>query len=100
MTDPSPWWDRDLYADRRPFLLARGRILSRFRDWFLRRGFLEAETPALQVSPGDEVHLHAFATELTTPGGGRTPLSLHTSPEFTCNKLLTSGQARGVSHAH
>jgi lysyl-tRNA synthetase class 2 len=53
MTDPSPWWDRDLYADRRPFLLARGRILSALRDWFRRRGFLEVETPALQVSPGN-----------------------------------------------
>ena len=65
MTDPSPWWDRDIYADRRPFLLARGRILSALREWFRRRGFLEVETPALQVSPGNEVHLHAFATELT-----------------------------------
>ena len=73
MTDPSPWWDRDIYADRRPFLLARGRILSALREWFRRRGFLEVETPALQVSPGNEVHLHAFATELTTPGGGRSP---------------------------
>ena len=36
MTDPSPWWDRDVYADRRPFLLARGRILSALRDWFRR----------------------------------------------------------------
>ena len=34
MTDPSPWWDRDVYADRRPFLLARGRILSALREWF------------------------------------------------------------------
>ena len=67
MNDPSPWWDRDVYADRRPFLLARGRILSALREWFRRRGFLEVETPALQVSPGNEIHLHAFATELVTP---------------------------------
>jgi len=32
MIDPSPWWDRDIYADRRPFLLARSRILSALRD--------------------------------------------------------------------
>ena len=100
MTDPSPWWDRDVYADRRPFLLARGRILSALRDWFRQRGFLEVETPALQVSPGNEVHLHAFATELTTPGGGRTPLYLHTSPEFTCKKLLAAGEARVFSLSH
>src|SRR5258708_37880956 len=100
MTGPSPWWDREVYADRRPFLLARGRILSAFRAWFRRRGFLEAETPALPVSPGNEVPLHAFATELTTPGGGRTPLYLHTSPEFTCKKLLAAGEARVFSLGH
>src|SRR3954453_20601693 len=100
MTDPSPWWDRDLYADRRPFLLARGRILSALRDWFRRRGFLEVETPALQVSPGNEVHLHAFATELATPGGGRAPMYLHTSPEFTCKKLLAAGESRVFSLSH
>src|SRR5437763_9734185 len=100
MTDPSPWWDRDIYADRRPFLLARGRILSALRDWFRRRGFLEVETPALQVSPGNEVHLHAFATELATAGSGRAPMYLHTSPEFTCKKLLAAGESRVFSLSH
>jgi lysyl-tRNA synthetase class 2 len=94
VNDPSPWWDRDSYADRRPFLLARGRILSALRDWFRVRGFLEVETPALQVSPGNEVHLHAFATELTGTGGERQPMYLHTSPEFACKKLLAAGEAR------
>jgi lysyl-tRNA synthetase class 2 len=100
VTDPSPWWDRDIYADRRSFLLARGRILSALREWFRRRGFLEVETPALQVSPGNEIHLHAFTTELATPGGGRRPLYLHTSPEFTCKKLLAAGEPRIFSVAH
>ena len=100
MIEPSPWWDRDVYADRRPFLLARGRILSALRDWFRNRGFLEVETPALQVSPGNEVHLHAFSTELVTPGGGRRAMHLHTSPEFTCKKLLAAGEARVFSLGH
>jgi lysyl-tRNA synthetase class 2 len=100
LTGSSPWWDRDLYAERRPFLLARLRILSALRDWFRKRGFLEVETPALQVSPGNEIHLHAFATELVTPGGGRTPLYLHTSPEFSCKKLLAAGEARVFSLSH
>jgi lysyl-tRNA synthetase class 2 len=101
VNDRSPWWDRDRYADRRPFLLARGRILSALREWFRKRGFLEVETPALQASPGNEVHLHAFATELTTPAGRSIPLYLHTSPEFTCKKLLAAGESRifSVSHA-
>jgi lysyl-tRNA synthetase class 2 len=95
----SPWWDRDRYADRRPFLLARGRILSALRDWFRKRGFLEVETPALQVSPGNEIHLHAFATELVTPAGERMPRYLHTSPEFACKKLLAAGEPRIFSVA-
>jgi hypothetical protein len=46
----------------------------------------------LQVSPGNEAHLHAFATQaLTTAGEGRT-LYLHTSPEFACKALLASAR--------
>ena len=99
MTTSSPWWDRDRYAERRPLLLARGRILSALRDWFRKRGFLEVETPALQVSPGNEVHLQAFATELVAPGGERLPRYLHTSPEFACKKLLAAGEPRIFSLA-
>jgi lysyl-tRNA synthetase class 2 len=99
VVDSSPWWDSGVYADRRPFLLARGRMLSALRQWFRRQGFLEVETPALQVSPGNETHLHAFATELATPGGARLPLYLHTSPEFACKKLLAAGEPRIFSFA-
>ena len=94
MTTPSPWWDRDVYVDRRPFLLARGRIMASLREWFRRRGFLEVETSALQVSPGNELHLHAFTTELTAPDGARSRRYLHTSPEFACKKLLAAGEPR------
>jgi len=99
VTGASPWWDRETYADRRPFLLARGRILAGLREWFRRRGFLEVETPALQLSPGNETHLHAFATEMMTPGGSRAPLYLHTSPEFACKKLLAAGEPKIVTFA-
>ena len=71
MTAPSPWWNPEKYADRRPFLLARDRIMASLRQWFRMRGFLEVETPALQVSPGNETHLHAFATEIIAPDGTR-----------------------------
>ena len=100
MNDPSPWWDRDAYADRRPFLLARGRILSALREWFRRRGFLEVDPPALQISPGNEIHLHAFETRLATPSGEGHRLYLHTSPEYTCKKLLAAGEARVFSLGH
>jgi elongation factor P--(R)-beta-lysine ligase len=96
----SPWWDRDVHAERRPFLLARGRIMSALREWFRRRGFLEVETPALQISPGNETHLHAFSTELIAPDGERAQRYLHTSPEFACKKLLAAGEPKIVSFAH
>jgi lysyl-tRNA synthetase class 2 len=94
VTEPSPWWDSGIHADRRPFLAARGRIQAALRDWFGREGFVEVETPILQVSPGNETHLHAFATELVAPDGARLPMHLHTSPEFACKKLLAAGEPR------
>ena len=90
----SPWWRPDRHADRRPFLLARGRIQAAIRRWFEAQGFIEVETAALQVSPGNETHLHAFATELIAPDGARRPLYLHTSPEFACKKLLAAGEEK------
>lgn len=55
---------------------------------------MEAETPALQISPGLEPHLQAFETRLTTPDGRQAQLYLHTSPEFACKKLLVAGEKR------
>lgn len=64
------------------------------RAWFEADGFIEVEAAALQVSPGNEAHLHAFATEAIGLNGVRTPLYLHTSPEFACKKLLAGGEGR------
>jgi lysyl-tRNA synthetase class 2 len=90
----SPWWAPRVYADRRPFLIARNRISAAFRVWFSARDFAEVETAILQVSPGNEAHLHAFATELIAPDASRTQLYLHTSPEFAAKKLLAAGEPR------
>jgi lysyl-tRNA synthetase class 2 len=91
---PTPWWSPTRRPDRAPFLAARGRIRSAVRGWFEGRGFTEVETPALQVSPGNEAHLHAFATEAIGNSGERSAFFLHTSPEFTAKKLLASGERR------
>jgi lysyl-tRNA synthetase class 2 len=90
----SPWWAPHVYADRRPFLMARNRITAALRGWFSARDFVEAEVAILQVSPGNEAHLHAFWTELVAPDLARVPLYLHTSPEFAAKKLLAAGEAR------
>ena len=94
MVTPSPWWSRERHGDRRPFLMARNRIKSAIRRDLEDMGFTEVECAALQVSPGNETHLHAFATEAIGPGGERTRYYLHTSPEFAAKKLLAAGEQR------
>jgi lysyl-tRNA synthetase class 2 len=74
--------------------MARGRITAAIRAWFLGRDFVEVETPALQISPGNEAHLHAFATEAVGIAGDRAALYLRTSPEFAAKKLLAAGEPR------
>jgi lysyl-tRNA synthetase class 2 len=94
MSEPSPWWAPHIHADRRSFLRARGRITAALRAFFEARGFTEVETGILQVSPGNETHLHAFATEAIAPDGQAARLHLRTSPEFACKKLLAAGERR------
>jgi len=95
-TDRQPWWHPEAFARRRPFLEARARITAAVRAFFQARGFVEVETPALQVSPGLEPHLKAFATELHEPFDARPSrrLYLHTSPEYAMKKLLVAGVPR------
>lgn len=95
----SPWWDRARHADRRPFLEARRTVTKALRAWFDAQGFVEVETGVLQVSPGNETHLHALSTTLTMPGGDRTIRHLRTSPEFACKKLLAAGEQKIVEFA-
>jgi lysyl-tRNA synthetase class 2 len=91
---PYTWWNPRRHADRRPSLLARGRIKAALRHYFEAEGFTEAECAILQHSPGNEAHLHAFATERIAPDGAGETLYLHTSPEFACKKLLAAGERR------
>src|SRR5882724_4097199 len=89
------WWRPDRFAAR------RGRILGAVRDFFAERGYVEVDTPALQVSPGLEPHLRAFATTLHDPRSGRAvERYLHTSPEFAMKKLLVAGLPRIWQLAH
>ena len=96
MTAPpnTPWWHPNALARRRANLAARARVLAAIRGFFAARDFVEVETPALQVSPGLEPHLHAFAVTLRDPGGVARPRYLHTSPEFAMKKLLAAGEPR------
>ena len=93
-------------------LMARNRIKSALRDWFLAQDFVEIEAGQLQISPGNETHLHGLKVALKQPSGDQSPYFLHTSPEFACKKLIAAGETaifdfarvfrdreRGVLHA-
>ena len=99
MTD-SRWWSPASHAARRPILLARNRIQAGLRGWLAGAGFVEVDPAALQVSPGNEAHLHGFGTRMIGNAGVSTPMYLHTSPEFAMKKLLAAGEVRIAAFAH
>jgi lysyl-tRNA synthetase class 2 len=93
-SNPSPWWSPARHRDRRPFLAARNAITKATRGWFDEQGFVEVETGILQISPGNETHLHAPQTELRDSAGQRATRYLRTSPEFAAKKLLAAGEEK------
>jgi elongation factor P--(R)-beta-lysine ligase len=96
----SPWWQASRHADRRPILLARNRIQAEIRAWLARQDFTEVDPAGLQTSPGNEAHLHGFATLAIGNDGQARPMYLHTSPEFAMKKLLAAGEQRIAAFAH
>lgn len=96
----TPWWHPHRHADRRPALLARGRIQQAIRAWLADQDFTEVDPAALQVSPGNEAHLHAFASDAIGNDGQARRMYLHTSPEFAMKKLLAAGETRIAAFAH
>lgn len=96
----TPWWHPHRHADRRPLLLARNRIQAAIRGWLAAEGFTEVDPAALQVSPGNEAHLHAFGTIAIGNDAVGRELYLHTSPEFAMKRLLAAGETRIHSFAH
>jgi len=98
--DASPWWTPRVHADRRPLLLARNRIQAALRGWLAEEGFTEVDPAALQVSPGNEAHLHGFATDAIGNDGVARRMYLHTSPEFAMKKLMAAGETRIAAFAH
>ena len=88
------WWRPDRHADRRPVLLARNRIKAAFRSFLEAEGFTEVECGQVQLSPGNETHLHAMAVTQQSPEGDISTRYLHTSPEFAMKKLIAGGETR------
>ncbi|MGQ4273345.1 EF-P lysine aminoacylase EpmA [Terrihabitans sp. B22-R8] len=92
MTQAVPFWHPEHHARRRARLNARGRVKTAIRSVLEAEGFVEVEAGILQISPGNEAHLHAFAADFVEIGGGRERFYLHTSPEFAMKKLLAAGE--------
>lgn len=98
--NPLSWWHPTRHADRRDLLRARNRIRRRLGDWLEAQGFTEVDPAGLQTSPGNEAHLHAFASEAIGNDGQARRMYLHTSPEFAMKKLLAAGEDRIFAFAH
>ena len=62
--------------------MARAAVTKAVRAWFEVQGFAEVETGILQVSPGNETHLHAPRTELIRADSSRATRYLRTSSDF------------------
>jgi lysyl-tRNA synthetase class 2 len=98
--DKSPWWRPHVHKDRRPFLIARNKMAEAARSFFHSQSFVEVDTAALQISPGNEAHISGFCTEIVDNAGVKARLYLHSSPEFAAKKLLAAGETRIYTFAH
>lgn len=71
-------------------LRLRARVLEQIRDFFMRRGVLEVETPTLCAAATLDPNIDSLHSRVTA-GGTVRPLYLHTSPEFAMKRLLAAG---------
>ncbi len=89
------WWQASHFKDKRRNLEQRARVISALRRFFDEDDFVEVQTPALQVCPVMDAHIHAFSTVLKDVAlEEHKALYLHTSPEFDMKKLLAAGMER------
>lgn len=94
MTHASPWWAHHRHQDRRTILTVRNRIRDAVRRWFTQQGFTEVDPGIVQLSPGNETHLHGFATTAIDTSDKHHTAYLNTSPEFAMKKLLAAGETQ------
>ncbi len=79
-----------------PLVVTRRRAALRqaLRDFFVRRDFIEAETPLLLLANAPEPHIDALPVQTQTAGEALARLYLRTSPELALKGLLAAGADR------
>ena len=86
------WWMPHNFARKKDFVIMRMNILRQVRNFFDKQEFMSVETPALQVMPTADTHIHGFQTNYFGPDlKPQRDLYLHTSPELAMKKLLVAG---------
>lgn len=86
------WYHPYNFDKKKPYLLKRMALVKAVRSYFDNLGFLEVETPILQVCPTMDTHIHGFKTELLNLDRTyKADFYLHTSPEFAMKKLMVAG---------
>ncbi len=86
------WWHPEKFSQKQHILFQRAAIIKAIRMFFDDQNYLEVETPALQICPVMDAHIHGFKTTLkTVDRSHRRDMYLHTSPEFDMKKLLVAG---------
>jgi len=96
MIADTKWWNPSVHAERRERLIQRNKILLNIRNWFLNNNFVEIEPGCVQRMPCMERHLHAFRVVPSYPRA-MDDLYLHTSPEFSCKKIIAAGEKKVFS---
>ena len=87
------FWDSSVLAEKRGALHIRSRAMAAVREFFSAEGFIEVDTPALQICPGLDRHIRPLASAVRQPFSDRSQtVYLHTSPEFAMKRLLAGGE--------
>ena len=95
------WWQPDKFRERQPFLERRMALIRAVRGYFDAHGFMEVETPILQVSPVMDTHIHAMKIDMRGVDlQYEKTRYLHTSPEFAMKKLLVAGMPKIYQICH
>ena len=79
-------------------MLKRSKLIAFIRSYFVSKGFIDVETPALVRLPGMEPYLDVFKTRFEAELSSEQKLSedmyLITSPEYAMKKLLVGGMEK------